>query len=220
MAKSLSGKRPAKAGKRAWKRPAARQERQGCRSGLGRNATIAPRSAAPAPAQRLHARQESAAKAICPWRLPVLLLLFFASVLIAAKPVKPCDGGVFGALDLLLKTERNVAGAGGVGIGSGEWAGPVDAFAPCGQTPQAGSWTGCQPVSTAACVAQSLVDFAPALIAAKPVKPCDGGVFGGLGFAPFFGAKRAGSSQPQAGRPFCCRPISLRFDWVLQAEVD
>ena len=26
----------------------------------------------------------------------------FAPALIAAKPVKPCDGGVFGALDLLL----------------------------------------------------------------------------------------------------------------------
>ena len=30
----------------------------------------------------------------------------FAIGLIAAKPVKPCDGGIFGALDSLLKTEH------------------------------------------------------------------------------------------------------------------
>ena len=35
---------------------------------------------------------------------------FFAPCLIAAKPVKPCDGGVFGAFYLLLKTERNTLG--------------------------------------------------------------------------------------------------------------
>ena len=34
-------------------------------------------------------------------------MVFFATALIAAKPVKPCDGGVFGALNLLLKKERN-----------------------------------------------------------------------------------------------------------------
>ena len=31
----------------------------------------------------------------------------FATGLIAAKPVKPCDRGVFGALDLLLFLKRN-----------------------------------------------------------------------------------------------------------------
>ena len=31
----------------------------------------------------------------------------FAPDLVAAKPVKPCDGGVFGALDLLLKMKQN-----------------------------------------------------------------------------------------------------------------
>ena len=31
----------------------------------------------------------------------------FAMGLIAARPVKPCDGGVFGALNLLLKTKRS-----------------------------------------------------------------------------------------------------------------
>ena len=34
----------------------------------------------------------------------------FALVLIAAKPVKPCDGGVFGALNLLLISKRKAAG--------------------------------------------------------------------------------------------------------------
>ena len=36
---------------------------------------------------------------------------FFAPSLIATKPVKPCDGAVFGALDLLLKMKRNGAGS-------------------------------------------------------------------------------------------------------------
>ena len=36
----------------------------------------------------------------------------FAPVLIAAKPLKPCDGAVFGALDLLLKMKQNATGAG------------------------------------------------------------------------------------------------------------
>ena len=34
----------------------------------------------------------------------------FAMGLIAAKPVKPCDGGVFGPLNLLLKKERRAPG--------------------------------------------------------------------------------------------------------------
>ena len=33
-------------------------------------------------------------------------VLFFAMGLIAAKSLKPCDGGVFRGLDLLLKQER------------------------------------------------------------------------------------------------------------------
>ena len=37
----------------------------------------------------------------------------FAPALIAAKPEKPCDGGVFGAFYLLLKSERNTCGPGG-----------------------------------------------------------------------------------------------------------
>ena len=35
------------------------------------------------------------------------IIASFATGLIAAKPVKPCDGGVFGALDLLSKPEQN-----------------------------------------------------------------------------------------------------------------
>ena len=42
--------------------------------------------------------------AACP-RKPCLL--YFAMDLIAAKPVKPCDGGVFEALNLLSKRERH-----------------------------------------------------------------------------------------------------------------
>ena len=37
---------------------------------------------------------------------------FFATALIAAKPVKPCDGGVFEAFYLLSKKECNAAGRG------------------------------------------------------------------------------------------------------------
>ena len=36
----------------------------------------------------------------------------FATDSIAAKPVKPCDGGVFGAFCLLLKTEQSAPGPG------------------------------------------------------------------------------------------------------------
>ena len=38
---------------------------------------------------------------------PLQAFVDFATGLIAAKPVKPCDGGVFGAFYLLLKKERN-----------------------------------------------------------------------------------------------------------------
>ena len=38
---------------------------------------------------------------------------FFALDLIAAKPVKPCDRGVFEALNLLLISERSSGRAGG-----------------------------------------------------------------------------------------------------------
>ena len=49
--------------------------------------------------------------AICPWAGLLLSAAprkpspDFATGLIAAKPLKPCDGGVFGALNLLLKKE-------------------------------------------------------------------------------------------------------------------
>ena len=38
--------------------------------------------------------------------------VYFAIALIAAKPVKPCDGGVFGGLNLLLKKEQHAPGQG------------------------------------------------------------------------------------------------------------
>ena len=46
-----------------------------------------------------------------PGHSPRQLAAFFALNLIAAKPVKPCDGGVFGALDLLSEKEQNTPGS-------------------------------------------------------------------------------------------------------------
>ena len=46
------------------------------------------------------------------WRHQNRRLRFFAPVLIAPKPVKPCDGGVFGALNLLLISEHGSGKAG------------------------------------------------------------------------------------------------------------
>ena len=43
------------------------------------------------------------------------------------------------------------------------------------------------------------LDFAPALIAAKPLKPCDGGVFRGSFFAPVFEVKLEQCVRPLAG---------------------
>ena len=45
---------------------------------------------------------------------------------------------------------------------------------------------------------EPLPNFAPVLIAAKSLKPCDGGVFGGLEFAPEKRAKRAWRGAVQA----------------------
>ena len=46
------------------------------------------------------------------WRHQNRRLRFFAPGLIADKPVKPCDGGVFGALNLLLISEHGSGKAG------------------------------------------------------------------------------------------------------------
>ena len=50
--------------------------------------------------------REAAVKPCAPRKAPP----DFAMGLIAAKPVKPCDGGVFGPLNLLLKKERKAPG--------------------------------------------------------------------------------------------------------------
>ena len=105
-------------------------------------------------------------------------LPFFATGLIAAKPQKPCDGGVFGVFYLLLKKERNEAGRAADGLLSpkpgalldGQSAQPTATKAPRKARPCPGFC--CCPHPTVC------AGFATGLIAAKPVKPCDGGVFG------------------------------------------
>ena len=181
-------------------------------------------------------------------------LPFFATGLIAAKPEKPCDGGVFGVFYLLLKKERNEAGRAADGIfctqtGRIAWRpispacrnqGPAQSpamprllllpasdslrwfrygfdsrqapktvrwgrfrgllFAPEKRAKR--DWPGCgwascdqtgriawrpicpprkaRPCPGFCCCPHPAVcaGFATGLIAAKPVKPCDGGVFG------------------------------------------
>ena len=102
----------------------------------------------------------------------------FATGLIADKPQKPCDGGVFGAFYLLLKKERNEAGRAADGLLApkpgallgGQSAQPAATKAPRKARPCPGFC--CCPHPTVC------AGFATGLIAAKPVKPCDGGVFG------------------------------------------
>ena len=53
---------------------------------------------------RLAARLAKAGSHEC-WPVETKTIVHFAMGLIAAKPVKPCDGGVFGPLNLLLKKE-------------------------------------------------------------------------------------------------------------------
>ena len=58
--------------------------------------------------------------------------MVFAMGLIAAKPVKPCDGDVFGAFYLLSKKEQDAPGAGSVRL----------AFSEIGHAQQAGGGLG------------------------------------------------------------------------------
>ena len=109
-------------------------------------------------------------------------LPFFATGLIAAKPQKPCDRGVFGAFYLLLKKERNMA----------SWTLALlrmKSFAPKpgalldGQSAQPAATKPprkARPCPGFCCCPHPAVcaGFATGLIAAKPQKPCDGGVFG------------------------------------------
>ena len=114
--------------------------------------------------------------------------------LIAAKPVKPCDGGVFGALDWLPKKERKRAHPGRARLAfcvrrpalsgvrhkparklgfMGRLQGGISPGAPC-------ITAGKQPVSQLPPTRHKPAFFATTSIATKPVKPCDGGVFGAL----------------------------------------
>ena len=153
--------------------------------------------------------------------------VYFAPGLIAAKPAKPCDGGVFGALNLLLISERASGRAGRVRsrpsqsrtrhktqLESSPKPTPTqlafgdlpirfvcDLSAICLRfvcamnraLPPPQLWRGCRKLrfqnpfraepragSRPRPPPATIADFAPALIATKPVKPCDGGVFGAL----------------------------------------
>ena len=136
----------------------------------------------------------------------------FAPDLIAAKPVKPCDRGVFWALDLLLKRDRKHTHSGRVCL-----ALCVRCLASGHECRSQPGFTGrlqggrgilssalfiaaaCQPVFAAARCKPSF--FAVTSIADKPVKPCGRGVFlRGLEFALFRGVKR-GAARGQTLKP-------------------
>ena len=131
----------------------------------------------------------------------------FATGLIAAKSVKPCDGVVFGAFYSLLKKERSVASRTLVWLRMGflrlkrgiAWAHLLRCIAwalqtgasfgqligPNRQSPsrptrrsQAPPQARPRPAFAAAHDPKAFADFATGLIAAKPEKPCDGAVFG------------------------------------------
>ena len=127
------------------------------------------------------ARLRSAAHARSrPCRLHPKTIADFAPALIAAKPVKPCDGGVFGAFYLLLLLQQNrrcPRATGRLGAGSEtslrRHCGLRPAL-PCMRDAPASSL----PSSPSHCPRSANHRFfAPDLIAAKPQKPCDGGVF-------------------------------------------
>ena len=146
--------------------------------------------------------------------------------LIAAKPVKPCDGGVFGGFDLLLKKERKasepVPGRACVAL-CGQSVNSEPAFHPAASGfLQLFSWLSPQPPAPL----RGIAGFAMDLIAAKPVKPCDGGVFGGFDLllkkeqkalvpvsgragAPFAAQARAGLRACLKSGSICKRPFPL-----------
>mgnify|MGYP000861260608 CR=1 FL=1 len=114
-------------------------------------------------------------------------LFVFAPDLIASKPVKPCDRGVFRALNLLSKTEQNAARPGQSGGVLRCRSGAGKLLRAYLQTHGAGSgiwregWALAEVAKRVLKTAPgTFAVFAPDLIAAKPVKPCDGGVFRGL----------------------------------------
>ena len=121
--------------------------------------------------------------------------------MIAAKPLKPCDGGVFrglffapvsGAAVPLRAVDAPVAG-------QGKCCGPVSESA--GQT--SGAWASA--AFRSRLHAGNHRRFATSLIAAKPLKPCDGGVFGALNLLLISERARSGKAgwipfSPSAAR--------------------
>ena len=61
----------------------------------------------------------------------------FATVLIAPKPVKPCDRAIFGALNSLSKREQNAPGAGCLRLAFSPPAGALSGFLKPAQSPPA-----------------------------------------------------------------------------------
>ena len=139
----------------------------------------------------------------------------FAIGLIAAKPVKPCDGGIFGALDSLLKTEhkkRNSKQHRRDRLAAVAWlrlSGCTDWHWRCGA------------------IAEKLIAvrrverrfFRSWFNSAKSRQTVRWGRFWGLGFAPEKGAIGTESKAPQPPLSGCCRlfaaicPRSLASVW-------
>ena len=80
-------------------------------------------------------------------------------------------------------------GAGGWGLGAGGWR---RLFRQAACKLPISSATVC--AASRSC-SENRPDFAPALIAAKSLKPCDGGVFRGSFFAPVFAVAKAGADR-------------------------
>ena len=105
---------------------------------------------------------------------------YFAIDSVAPRPVKPCDGGVFGALDLLLKTECKAPGPK-----------PMPSLAGMSRPSQPKHEPLCLACMPSGCkqvfwqlfpqppaFLPGLAGFATDLIATKLLKTCDGSVFG------------------------------------------
>ena len=136
--------------------------------------------------------------------------LNFAPALIAAKSLKPCDRGVFGGLKFAPENGAapGLRAASGWRLRAGFWFSALEfsVWLRLRTLTQASRLPHALPPAARACGAA--FPFAPDLIAAKPLKPCDRGVFGGLKFAPENGAE--GAYRGRAAQRFCGHGPSLR----------
>ena len=123
----------------------------------GRKAGRAPVSAA------LHAPESSAA---------------FATGLIAAKPEKPCDRGVFGAFYLLLFLQQSRRSCAFRASRLTDFAARLQSLCFLEIWPKRLTQRFRRFFPMPFSAPQAIAYFAPVLIAAKPEKPCDGGVLG------------------------------------------